>query len=70
MPAKSWEDLSPNDKADSVRRELNAIRDQECRDLNARNLQHKQLVKRLDALEVALKRLDVRVRKLEDSFWA
>jgi flagellar motility protein MotE (MotC chaperone) len=65
MPAKSWEDLSPNDKADALRREFDAFLKQERDNLNARNLQHNRVVKRLDVLEEALKKMESRVWKLE-----
>jgi hypothetical protein len=65
MPGKTWEDLSPNEKADALRRQFDSFLENERQNLEARNVQRDQVIKRLDALEEALKKMESRVRTLE-----
>jgi hypothetical protein len=65
MPEKTWDKLSPNEKADALRREFDAREETERHNIEARGDRHKQLVTRLDALEATLKQIESRVARLE-----
>jgi hypothetical protein len=65
VPAQSWDELEPLEKADVLRRDFDIFAATERSNVQARADRHGALEKRAGELEEALKQLSARLSQLE-----
>jgi hypothetical protein len=65
MPAKRWEELSVDEKADALRQTFDAFDERERQNIQERAYRVGKIERRLDAMEEALKQIQSRLDCVE-----